>query len=214
MIQQDPEGGPAAPARSAARALVTASLVLLTVLLAALAWDDVRAHRDATQQARRATELSGQVAAQRARADRLDGQLAALRTDNGRLQDAAAHPTLSMWNACGGPCAIGPGAVRVGSVPDTFQLLISFRSDVPVNAYVFTFHQWTEFDGCGLSVRCVTGSYRAFDPTTSIDTTFDEAEGCSGYVWVLRSDRTGTIQPDIRVRYQPADHPTGVCTAG
>jgi hypothetical protein len=216
MIEHAPEDGPAPapPAGGAARAVVTAALVLLAVLAVALAWDDVRAHRDATQQTRRAAELSGQLAAQRARADRLDGQLAALPADNGRLRDVAAHPTLSMWNACGGPCAIGPGAVRVGSVPDTFQLLISFKADVPVDAYVFTFHQWTQFDGCGLSVRCVTGSYRAFDPATSVDTTFDEAEGCSGYVWVLRSDTAGTIQPDIRVRYQPADHPTGVCTTG
>lgn len=117
-----------------------------------------------------------------------------------------------MWNACAGPCTIGPDQVRVGSVPDTFQLLLTFTADVPVRSYVFTFHQWTQFDGCGFAVRCVTGGYQAFDAATSVDTTFAEAEGCSGYVWVLLADRAGTIKPDVRVRYQPADHPTGVCS--
>ena len=82
---------------------------------------------------------------------------------------------------------------------------------MPVRSYVFTFHQWTQFDSCGFAVRCVTGGYRAFDPATSVDTTFSDAEGCSGYVWVLLADRSGTIKPDVRVRYQPAEHPTGVC---
>ena len=116
-----------------------------------------------------------------------------------------------MWNACAGPCVIGPNAMRVGSVPDTFQLLLTFTADVPVHAYVFTFHQWTQFDNCGFAARCVTGAYQAYDPATAVDTTFADAEGCSAYVWVMQADREGTIKPDVRVHYQPADHPTGVC---
>jgi hypothetical protein len=186
-------------------------LLLAGGLVAGLAWDDVRLHREAAQQARRTDDLAGQVALIRAESDRLGSQLSSLRAENGRLQDSARSPTLTMWNACGGPCTIGPNAVRVGSVPDTFQLLLTFQSDVPVRAYVFTFHQWTQYDSCGFNVRCVGGSYQAFDPATSMDTTFADAEGCSGYVWVLRADHDGTITPNVRVHYQPADHPTGVC---
>jgi len=202
--------------RRPSRAQVAAALVLVLAagLAAALAWDDARLHRESAQQARRAGELSREVAAARAQRDLLGNQVGALQADNGRLQDAARSPTLTMWNACAGPCVIGPNAVRVGSVPDTFQLLLTFTADVPVHAYVFTFHQWTQYDRCGFDVGCVTGGYQTYDPATSVDTTFAEAEGCSGYVWVLRSDRDGTITPNVRVRYLPASSPTGVCASG
>jgi hypothetical protein len=194
-----------------AGAAAAAGIVLLGALLAAVALDDVRAHHDAAQRAQHVRVLSGQLAATRAQ---LDAQLAAERAQNASLQAEARSPTLEMWNACGGPCAIGPGTVRVGSVPDTFQLLLAFTSDVPVRGYVFTFHQWTQFDGCGFAVGCVSGAYQSFGATTTLDTTFADAEGCSAYVWVLQADRAGTITPDVRVHYQPADHPTGSCASG
>jgi hypothetical protein len=28
---------------------------------------------------------------------------------------------------------------------------------------------------------------------------------------VLQADRQGTIKPDVKIHYLPADHPTGVC---
>jgi hypothetical protein len=214
-----PEAGPAAPtarrAGSARLAWAVASLLLLlgAALAAALAWDDARLHQDIGRQARRSADLAGQVGVLHTQNDGLGSQLASLRAQNGQLQGEARNPTLTMWNSCGGPCGIGPNAVRVGSVPDTFQLLITFTADVPVRVYVFTFHQWTQFDGCGFSTRCVTGGFKTFDAATSIDTTFAEAEGCSGYVWVLQADREGTITPNVRVHYQPADRPTGVCTS-
>ena len=189
------------------------AIVVLGALLAAAALDDARAHRDAGQRAQQVRDLSGQLAAARGERDQLGAQLAGLRAQNASLQAEARSPTLEMWNACGGPCAIGPGTVRVGSVPDTFQLLLAFTSDVPVRGYVFTFHQWTQFDGCGFAVNCVSGDYQSFAATTTLDTTFADAEGCSGYVWVLQADRAGTITPDVRVHYQPADHPTGSCAS-
>jgi len=195
----------------AAAALVT---LVLGSLLVLVALDDARAHREAATASQRVRDLGGQLAVTRGQRDQTSAQLDALRAENARLQDEARSPTLTMWNTCAGPCAIGPNAVRVGSVPDTFQLLLTFTADVPVRSYVFTFHQWTQFDSCGFAVRCVGGSYQAFDPATSLDTTFADAEGCSAYVWVIQADRDGTIEPNVRVRYQPADHPTGVCAGG
>jgi len=197
-----------------AAAAAAMAFVLLGGLLAFTALDDVRAHRDAARQAQQARDLGGQLSVARGQRDQVSAQLTTLRSENAKLQAEATNPTLSMWNACGGgPCTIGPDAVRVGSVPDTFQLLLAFTADVPVRSYVFTFHQWTQFDGCGFAVRCVTGAYQAYDPATSVDTTFTDAEGCSGYVWVIQADQNGTIVPNVRVHYQPADHPTGVCAA-
>jgi hypothetical protein len=194
-----------------AGAAAALTIVVLGGLLALAALDDARAHRDAARAAGQVRDLGGQLAVLRGQRDQLDSQLSALQAENARLQDDARSPTLTMWNACAGPCSIGPNTVRVGSVPDTFELLLAFTADVTVRSYVFTFHQWTQFDTCGFAVRCVTGAYRAFDPATSVDTTFADAEGCSGYVWVIQADREGTIRPNVRVRYQPADHPTGVC---
>jgi hypothetical protein len=196
------------------RLLIAAPLVLLVAALGLVAVDDVRAHQGLTRETRTAADLDHQVGGLRAREAMLAARVASLQTDNGRLQGQASSPTLAMWNACAGPCTIGPGAVRVGSVPDTFQLLISFTADVPVHSYVFSFHQWTQFDDCGFAVRCVTGAYQAYDPSTSLDVTFTEAEGCSAYIWVMQAEQTGTIKPDVRVHYQPAAQPTGVCAGG
>jgi hypothetical protein len=199
------------PLRVAAAAAAIA-FVALGGLLAFTALDDVRTHRDAAREAQQVRDLGGQLVVTRGQRDQVSAQLTALKAENAKLQAEASNPTLSMWNACGGgPCAIGPDAVRVGSVPDTFQLLLAFTADVPVRSYVFTFQQWTQFDNCGFAVRCVTGMYQAYDPATSVDTTFTDAEGCSAYIWVIQSDQNGTIVPNVRIHYQPADHPTGVC---
>ena len=189
-------------------ALVTTCAV---ALIGYLAWDDSRTHQQTTQESHRADNLSRQVGALTAEGSRLNSELTALRDDNTRLRNQANSPTLAMWNSCGGPCTIAPNSVRVGSVPDTFQLQINFTADVPVRTYIFTFRQWAQFDQCGFTTRCVTGNYRAFDAATSFSQTVDEAEGCSAYVWVLQADRQGTIKPDVRVHYKPASQPTGVC---
>jgi len=194
-----------------AGAAAAVAIVLLGGLFAFTAIDDIRAHGDAARATQQVRAVGGQLAVTRGQRDGADAQLRTLQADNARLQAEASSPTLSMWNACAGPCSIGPGIVRVGSVPDTFQLLLAFTSDVPVRSYVFTFHQWTQFDSCGFAVRCVGGAYQTYDPATSVDTTFTDAEGCSAYVWVIQADQNGTIVPNVRVRYQPADHPTGVC---
>jgi len=197
--------------RLRSRALVALMVTCAVALLGYLAWDDSRTHQQQTEETRRADTLTRQVRAVTGEASRLNSELTALRDENTRLRTQASNPTLPMWNSCGGPCTIAPNSVRVGSVPDTFQLQINFTADVPIRTYIFTFRQWAQFDQCGFAVRCVTGSYRAFDAATSFSQTVDEAEGCSAYVWVLQSDRQGTIKPDVRVHYQPASQPTGIC---
>src|SRR5215472_11046970 len=208
--------GPAAHRRRRA-AWVLASMAVATALAIAVlgyvAWDDSRTHQQTARESQRADGLATQVSVLNDEQKQLSSQLTALQGDNARLQGQVRNPTLAMWNSCAGPCTIAPNSVRVGSVPDTFQLQINFTADVPVHTYIFTFHQWTQFDGCGFSLRCVTGSYTAFDPATSFSQTVDEAEGCSGYVWVLQTDRQGTIKPDVKIHYQPASQPTGVCAS-
>ncbi len=202
-------------ARRPGRALRVSALVALmafaAVLLGYLAWDDSRYHDRAAQETRRAARLTSEVHLAQNEVASLNLQLASAQNDNARLRTEAHNPTLAMWNSCGGPCMISPTSVRVGSVPDTFQLQIKFTADVPVRVYLFTFRQWTQFDACGFNARCVSGSYKVYDAATSLSQNVDAAEGCAGYVWVLQSDREGTIKPDVKVHYQPASQPTGVC---
>jgi hypothetical protein len=195
------------PARVGLAALALCVAALTTLLV----FDDVASHRRADQASRQSQDLSRQLSSARADVGQLSSQLNGLRTDNSRLQGEARNPTLAMWNSCGGPCTIGPNSVRVGSVPDTFELLVNFTADTPIRTYFLTFHQWTQYDGCGFNTRCVTGPYTALDASMSLDQRFSEAEGCSGYVWVLQADHQGTIRPNVQIHYQPADHPTGVC---
>src|SRR5437588_4777540 len=79
-------------APSMARLGIGALLLCVAVLVAALAVDDVRTHRQAAQEARRAADLSRRLGAATTTIGRLDGQLADLRTENAGLQDEARNP--------------------------------------------------------------------------------------------------------------------------
>jgi hypothetical protein len=193
-----------APRPRGARTVLAVMVVFLALVAILLGVDDLRYRAEATDQAQRAGRFAQQLAAVQAQERQLQAQVA-------QLQVQARNPTLTMWNTCGGPCTIGPNGVRVGSAPDTFELDIEFTSTVPVTTYFFTFRQWAQFDSCGFDVRCVTGSYQSFAASTSLNRTFQDAEGCSGYVWVMQASRDGIITPNVKIRYAPASHPTGVC---
>jgi hypothetical protein len=183
----------------------------VVAMLGYLAWDNARVRQSAALEAQRADDVDRQLAASRTQVALLEKQVATLTTQNGQLQAQLRSPTLEMWNSCAGPCTIGAGGVRLGSVPDTFELQINFTADQPVRVYLLSFHQWTQFDDCGLSTRCVGGAYTTYGPATSVQQSFTDAEGCAGYVWVLQSDSDVTIKPDFKVRYLPAAQPTGLC---
>src|SRR5207302_2798168 len=76
----------------------------------------------------------------------LDGQLQ-------KAQSDALSPTVKIWNDCGGSCAIGPGAYRVGTVPDTFTYHLKFTSSVSVDAYFLTVEEYARLTNCPASVR-------------------------------------------------------------
>jgi hypothetical protein len=201
--------GVSAPPRRGRSVVVL--LAALAVAAGALAVDDIRSHIEASDQAQRAQTLGRQLGLEHQRVNLLMAQVNQLQAQNAKLQAEAQNPTLVMWNSCGGPCQIGPDSVRVGSAPDTFELELEFTATVPVRTYFFTLQQWTQFDSCGFSISCVTGSYESLPATTHLDQNFQEAEGCSGYLWVLQADQRGVITPDVKVHYAPADHVTGVC---
>jgi hypothetical protein len=135
-------------------------------------------------------------------------------SDIARLRTELAHPTLTQWTACKNGCTMGPTSWRVAGVPDTFKLLVSYTATTPVAVYFMTFPQYIQFVRCG-SWDCVYSKDSKagwYPPSTSLTNgVFDEAEGCSGYVVVFKSTGYGTITPNVRVTYQPADHATGVC---
>ena len=159
-----------------------------------------------------ASTLAGQLSASRARTRE---DLALYQKDEYLLQHPeVTKPDLLTWTDCGGPCTVGPGSVRVESVPDTFRVHIRFTSTVPVTAFILGFDQWAEYDFCGFSTNCVTGAFKTFGPATEMDQEFSDATGCSGYVLVLAAGRSGTIKPAFSAQYDPADHITGICAAG
>lgn len=155
-----------------------------------------------------------QAAGEHDEAQRLRGQVGGLQNRTQSLEAQAANPMVSIWNSCGTPCDIGPGRVRLGGVPDTFVLHVTYTATTPVAIYFFGYHQWTQFDTCGLKTSCVTGSYLSYPPATQRDLEFTDATGCAGYVYVMAAAENGTIQPDLRASYKPADHPTGICATG
>ena len=159
-----------------------------------------------------ASSLAQELAVSRARATE---DLALYQRDEYLLlHPEITKPDLLTWTDCGGPCSVGPGAVRVESVPDTFRVHIKFTATVPVTAYILGFDQWAEYDFCGFSTSCVAGSYKTFGPATSMDQQFSDATGCSGYVLVLAATKAGTISPEFSAQYDPASHITGICAAG
>jgi len=137
-----------------------------------------------------------------------------LQAQNQALADASKHPQFTIWNSCGGPCTMDSLHVRAGSVPDTFDLILSFTSTTPVTIHFLTLTGWTQFSNCSFQIKCVQPSEKAdsVGPTTSLkDYTFKLAEGCANYVVVFQASALGTITPDERVLYNPAATPTGAC---
>jgi hypothetical protein len=196
-----------APRRKGSGGLAVALIAVLAVGLVAVGalaahWklEAAGAQRQADREHRQAQSLQVQV-------DDLHNK-------SRSLEAQASNPVVSIWNSCGTPCDIGPGRVRLGGVPDTFVLHVKYTSTTPVAIYFFGYHQWTQFDDCGLKTSCVTGSYVSYPPATQRDLEFNDATGCAGYVYVMAAAQSGTIQPDLRASYKPADHPTGICAAG
>jgi len=128
-----------------------------------------------------------------------------------------AHPTLTLWNRCGGPCSMSQTSWRAGGVPDTFTYYASYTSDTPVGVYFLTLSQYVQFASClstgssEIQLTCVSGVYTYFSPTTSLNGVFHLAEGCASYVAVFYSDSNGVMYPNVSVQYNPAPTPTGAC---
>jgi zinc ribbon protein len=128
-----------------------------------------------------------------------------------QMQQQLAHPTLEMWNSCGGPCSMTAGRWREGGVPDTFDYYVSFNATVPVAVYFLTLRQYTQFASCG-SVSCVTPPIQSIPASMSVSNyKFTLAEGCASYVAIYQSTQNGVISPDVSVTYNPASQATGVC---
>jgi type II secretory pathway pseudopilin PulG len=158
-----------------------------------------------------ATQAQHQLAAETKRVAALQGQVSQLQSQNKTLQGQAANPTLSIWNSCSGPCDLGPDKVRVGGVPDTFVLHVTFTATVPISLYFLTLQQWEQYDRCGFDVGCVQGTYYGYSPSSSETINFDGARGCADYVYVLAATQEGTMQPNVTATYNPASQATGVC---
>jgi cell division protein FtsB len=128
-----------------------------------------------------------------------------------------AHPTLAIWNSCGGPCAMSQTSWRAGGVPDTFTYYARYTADPPVGVYFLTLNQYVQFASCPLTggaenqLTCVSGIYTYFSPTTSLNGVFHLAEGCASYVAVYYSDSSGVMYPTVSVQYNPATSLTGAC---
>ncbi len=130
----------------------------------------------------------------------------------------ASHPTLGLWNTCGGaPCYMRPTAWREGGVPDTFTYYPRFTSDYPVGLYILTLSQYVQFVNCPSNgyveskINCVSGTYSYYSPTTSLNGVFHLAEGCSSYVSIYYSNYVGVMRPNETVTYNPSPTSTGVC---
>ena len=179
------------------------TVILVAVLVAgtiggALLWtDDRNAHQSATQ-AQMQVRVEGR-------------QISALQAQVRSLQAQNRHPTVAIWNTCGGPCRIDPTSVLVGGVPDTFVLHFAYTATVPVTLSFLGYHQWTQYDQCGFQLRCISGTYRTYPGVTRQNVDFGEGAGCAGYLYVLSSTQSGTLRPNVRATYQPASQPTGAC---
>jgi cell division protein FtsB len=154
----------------------------------------------------------------------MQSQIAQLQSQNTYLANQVqslnlqnTHPTLSVWNSCGGPCTVTPTGPRAGGVPDTFTYDSSYTADSPVGMYFLTLSQYAQFATCASTgsaenqLTCVSGTYSYFSPTTSLNGVFHLAEGCASYVAVYYSDSSTVMYPNVSVTYNPASSSTGAC---
>jgi hypothetical protein len=97
-------------------------------------------------------------------------------------------------------------------VPDTFDLFVSFSSNVTVTVYFLTLGQYTQYAYCH-GISCVSGSYRIINATTSVqNSVFKLAEGCADYVAIFQPSANASIYPDLWVAHNSAPTWTGICS--
>ncbi len=127
------------------------------------------------------------------------------------LETQLQHPSVELWNSCGGPCTMTSNGWRAGTVPDTFDYYVSFNATVPVAVYFLTLSQYVQFTSCGRPT-CVSGTFSTIQATTSVSNSiFTLAEGCASYVAVYQSTQAGVMYPNVRATYNPASSTTGAC---
>ncbi len=146
----------------------------------------------------------------------LQSEIQSLQLDNTRmesevqrLQAELAHPTLTIWTSCGGPCTMSANSWRAGGVPDTFEYWIEFAATTPVAVYFLGLYQYVQFRNCSGSplqkLSCV-GEYRYFPSTTSrTNSVFRAGTDCASWIAVYISTGEGVIYPNIKVRYNPSN---------
>ena len=139
---------------------------------------------------------------------------------------AGVQQWVPLWNECGlDPCVIHAFADpivykhpwMVGSVPDTFDLNITYTASYVIDVYVFSLDQYNAFANCqGLTI-CVTGWYFHYHGQSATSLMFYLAEGCAQYLMVFASPLGNThditINPSVEVAHDNTPFATGICAS-
>jgi hypothetical protein len=153
----------------------------------------------------------------------LQGQLTSTQTSladtNSQLAAATAelqHPHLGIWNV---PQSVqGPTYYLAAGVPDTFTYNLRLTSSGPMNVSIVSFEEFKAAilcveNGVGNTNWCMhhNGSAVDWPNQTSISYDFHDAEGCAAYMLVITAGAAITVNPNVSVTYNPAQHATGSC---
>lgn len=197
------------PARSRGKPLIVLALVVLAAGTF-IGVARVTGHQDPT--AAQITHWKSVAEEAQQRSQEYQSQLQDLKAEITAAVGNLEHPHFTTWNGCGaghdGGCPLKPGFRYVSGIPDTFTFHVGFRSTVPVTAWIMTTHDYA----CWATRSCAWRYIGPTKPTTHLkEADFHLAEGCAGYVFVLFSDRVGTIYPEVAITRNPAAHATGAC---
>jgi len=149
----------------------------------------------------------------------LQGQILSLKTQSSSLENTVSvlqknitklmsqQNTFVIWNV---QVKASAGYYLFETVPDTFDYHDNFTSTVPVNVLYLNSTQFVQW----FTNKTISGNYVNYTRTEKQSDTFKLAEGCGGYIVIYSFATAGTIYPNVSATYNPAQSPTGSCSAG
>ncbi len=210
-----PTPPPPAPARRPRRSLLWYAAMLVAVIVTLggfgmLYVDDQSWQRQAAQLKEDNGSLHEQLLTSQSAASDAQQQVK-------DLQAELKHPNLGLWNV---PEKInGPDWYLAGGVPDTFTYHLNATATGPMNVSIVTFEEFAAGIECvdagrGDANFCLhhSGTVKSFLGVRSISYDFHLAEGCAGYMAVFTAPSAVTVNPDVRVTYNPEPTFTGECS--
>lgn len=116
----------------------------------------------------------------------------------------ASSSTIGIWRTSLGQ-TYPANTVAVGFMMDTFDNHIVITSNKTISLQVLSIPEYEAY------IRGENYTITTNYLSKNIDFWFNESEGCSGYIYLVQTNQSTRVFPDVSAKYNPSSNATGIC---